>query len=87
MTDTVFVKPREGARIRQPERRGRILPAQGGLVPRDAYYDRLITSGDVIPAEATKKPKAAADGEGTNSDKAGVQPRRRPAPVQAKSEG
>lgn len=49
--DTVFVKPKNGARIRQPERNGAVMPDGGATVPRDGYYERLIISGDVVVSE------------------------------------
>jgi hypothetical protein len=49
---TVYVKPSEGGRVRQPERGNRVMPAIGDLVPRDGYYERLIIGGDVIVCEA-----------------------------------
>lgn len=45
---TVFVKPAEGARIRQPERNGAVMPDSGALVARDSYYERLLLTGDVV---------------------------------------
>lgn len=48
---TLFVKPREGGRVRQPERRGQVMPDEGAFVPRDAYYERLLAAGDVIETD------------------------------------
>ena len=45
----VFVKPAEGARVRQPNRNGRVMPAEGDHVSMDdTYYNRLISSGDLL---------------------------------------
>jgi hypothetical protein len=61
--DTVYVKPGEGARIRQPERGGEVMPAAGARVPRDVYYERLIIGGDVVetdpPNATSENPKPA----------------------------
>src|SRR5437870_4006567 len=48
--DTVYVKPGEGARIRQPERNGAVMPAAGVRVERNSYYERLLLTGDVVEA-------------------------------------
>lgn len=53
---SVYVKPKEGGRVRQPERASRVMPAEGALVPRNGYYTRLILAGDVV---ITDVPKAA----------------------------
>lgn len=52
---TVFVKPAEGARIRQPEQGSRIMPAAGVRVPRDAYYERLILTGNLVETDGPKE--------------------------------
>lgn len=52
--DTVYVKPTEGARIRQPERGSEVMPDAGALVPRDTYYERLLIGGDVVEADPPK---------------------------------
>jgi hypothetical protein len=56
--DMVYVKPSEGARIRQPERGGQVMPDSGALVPRDTYYERLIIGKDVVE---TEPPKTSTD--------------------------
>lgn len=58
MLQTVYVKPKEGGRVRQPERGSRVMPAEGALVPRNGYYTRLIMAGDVVVGTAPEKPKA-----------------------------
>lgn len=54
--EMIYVKPADGGRVRQPERQSRVMPPEGGYVPRDAHYERLLATGDVIetppPAEA-----------------------------------
>jgi hypothetical protein len=56
--NTVFVKPSEGARIRQPDRNGRVMPDAGAMVPRDVYYERLILTGDVVVTDPPAPPRA-----------------------------
>lgn len=49
MSNTIHVKPREGARVRQPNRNGRVMPAEGDFVSvDDTFYIRLINSGDLV---------------------------------------
>jgi hypothetical protein len=65
MTNPLYVKPAEGARIRQPNRNSRVMPPEGDYVsPNDVYYVRLISSGDVIvcdpPTETKPDQKAEA---------------------------
>lgn len=59
--DMIYVKPAEGGRVRQPERQYRVMPEEGAWVPRDAHYERLLATGDVIAADAPTK--AAPDAE------------------------
>lgn len=59
MLQTVYVKPKEGGRVRQPERGSRVMPTEGALVPRNGYYTRLIMAGDVVISPEPEKPKAA----------------------------
>lgn len=54
MTDYVYVKPAPGGRIRMPDRNGTVMPAEGQLVPRIDYYERLILAGDLKITEASK---------------------------------
>lgn len=57
MTEYVYVKPAEGGRIRMPDRDSTVMPAEGQLVPRIDYYERLIISGDVAICEPPKADK------------------------------
>jgi hypothetical protein len=52
MTEFVFVKPAEGARVRQPDRNSNVMPAEGTIVPRTVYYERLIMTGEIVVDEA-----------------------------------
>lgn len=59
-TKPIHVTPREGARIRQPNRNGRVMPADGDFIsPNDMFYLRAIQSGDLIVTEekAAEPPK------------------------------
>lgn len=48
----IKVKPAEGARIRQPNRNFRVMPAEGDIVDTDdTYYSRLLLTGDLEPVE------------------------------------
>lgn len=51
MTDYIFVKPAEGGRIRMPDRDSTVMPAEGKLVPRIDYYERLLITGDIIQSD------------------------------------
>lgn len=59
----VKVKPAAGARVRQPNRNYRVMPAEGDIVDTsDSYYNRLITSGDlVVVTEERAKSKPPSD--------------------------
>jgi hypothetical protein len=61
MTEYVFVKPAfEGGRIRMPDRNSTVMPAEGQLVPRINFYERLLLAGDLVEADAPKEAKEAA---------------------------
>ena len=49
--ESVYVKPAPGARVRQPNRGSRVMPAVGDNVPRDSYYEPMIASGDLVVSE------------------------------------
>lgn len=84
MLQTVYVKPKEGGRVRQPERNSRVMPAEGALVPRNGYYTRLILAGDVVIADVPKAPPeaapAAAESESPSKATQGSAPAPTPAP-------
>jgi Protein of unknown function (DUF2635) len=52
MTEFVFVKPVNGGRVRMPDRNSTVMPAEGHLVPRIDYYERLIVAGDLTLTDA-----------------------------------
>ncbi|NEV79281.1 DUF2635 domain-containing protein [Rhodopseudomonas sp. BR0C11] len=51
MTESIYVKPREGGRVRMPERNYNVMPAEGATVPRVDYYERLLIGGDISIAD------------------------------------
>ena len=55
---TMFVKPKPGGLVRQPERKFQPLPAEGKLVPKSPYWIRRLRAGDVVEAKE-EKPKPA----------------------------
>lgn len=58
----IKVKPAEGARIRQPNRNSRVMPAEGDIVSLDdTYYSRLLLTGDLEPVEEAMAPVEADD--------------------------
>lgn len=58
--NTVYVKPRDGGRVRQPERGSKVMPDAGAFVPRNSYYERLILSEDVAICDPPKAKVPAA---------------------------
>lgn len=58
----IKVKPADGARIRQPNRNSRVMPAEGDIVSLDdTYYSRLLLTGDLEPVEEDVAPVEADD--------------------------
>lgn len=57
--ETVYVKPAEGARVRQPNRNSRVMPDEGDHVPRNDFYQKLIISGDLIECDPPTKKRAS----------------------------
>lgn len=58
--NTIYVKPRKGLIVRQPERNGEALPARGAKVPRTAYWLRRLRDGDVEKPSAGKSTTSSA---------------------------
>lgn len=48
----IYVKPREGGRVRMPERNSIPMPDTGAWVPRIDYYERLLIGGDIVACDA-----------------------------------
>lgn len=65
----VFVKPAQGVKVRNPEKQGQHIPAEGGFINWSAYWVRRAAAGDVKvdktrrekPAAAPVRPPAASD--------------------------
>ena len=55
----IYVKPAEGRGAPDPEKGYQLLPAAGGLVPNNAYWQRRLIDEDVIQSEAPEKVPAA----------------------------
>jgi hypothetical protein len=49
MAEPLFVKPREGLTVPDPQTR-QPLPAEGKTVPRTGYWARRLRCGDVVEA-------------------------------------
>jgi hypothetical protein len=68
-TTHVYVKPRDGARIIQPNRNHRVMPAEGDFVDmNDVFYVRLLGWGDIVRADPPAEPKAAKPTKPATSD-------------------
>lgn len=57
---SIFVKPREGGRVRMPERNSQVMPATGAHVPDNIYYQGLLGTRDVERADPPKAAKKNA---------------------------
>lgn len=55
---SIYVKPADGGRVRMPEQGSRVMPSEGASVPRNSYYETLLTQGDVVECEAPTKTPA-----------------------------
>jgi hypothetical protein len=57
----IFVKPREGGRVRMPDRNFRPMKATGEWVPTIDYYNRLVLVGDLIETDPPPPDAPAAE--------------------------
>lgn len=48
----VFARPADGGRVRMPDRGGNPMPSDGMVIPRNAYYERLLVTGDLVVDDA-----------------------------------
>ncbi|WP_218831626.1 DUF2635 domain-containing protein [Pseudomonas fragi] len=55
----IYVKPAVGRAAPDPEKGYQLLPAAGGLVPDNAYWQRRLKDKDVIQSEAPEDVPAA----------------------------
>jgi hypothetical protein len=63
--ERVWVRPKEGLRVIDPENR-RPIPAEGADVPRNTYWTRRLRDGDVTesaPPRVVAAPSKAQRGE------------------------
>ena len=56
MTETAYVKPREGLIVSRENPHEGDIPAEGAEVPLTSYYRRRLADGDLVKA---RKPKDA----------------------------
>ncbi|MQT31325.1 DUF2635 domain-containing protein [Pseudomonas helleri] len=52
----MHVKPAEGRAAPDPDNNYALLPAEGGFVPDNAYWQRRYLDQDVIKVEAPEEP-------------------------------
>lgn len=57
----IYVKPAPGGRVRMPERRSKVMAAEGARVPRNDYYERLLLTGDVVLSEEPQSKPSVHD--------------------------
>jgi hypothetical protein len=57
MKNVVFVKPREGLRLRASD--GQPIPPDGMAVVRDLYIERRLAEGDLVLADEAPAPAPA----------------------------
>lgn len=50
----LFVKPSPGLRVRNPDRGGELLAAEGEAVPNNSYWLRRLRDGDVQEAQVPR---------------------------------
>ena len=55
MSQTIFIKPAKGLKVRLENKPQEFLPEAGDEKPRNAYWVRRVNDGSVIEAKAPKK--------------------------------
>lgn len=55
MSDTMYVKPAEGVRVRREESPRDYVASEGMDVPRTAYYMRRVRDGSLVKCDPPKK--------------------------------
>lgn len=58
MEGQIFVRPSQGIKLREPERRQRYLPDAGAWVPDNEFWRRRLKDGDVVRATPQARPPA-----------------------------
>lgn len=51
-----YVKPREGGRVRMPERNSMVMPPEGAWIEVSDYYQRLLLAEDIEPTPPPSAP-------------------------------
>jgi hypothetical protein len=69
MSETMFVKPAPGLRVRREENPKEIVPPEGTQVPRTAYYVRRLRDGSLVGATPVKPASRAAGAEAKQTKK------------------
>ena len=57
---TTYVKPREGGRVRMPERDSTVMPSHGAWIEVTDYYQRLLLADDIALADPPKAQETGA---------------------------
>jgi hypothetical protein len=58
--ETMYVVPKKGLSVPYPQSREH-LPAEGATVPRESYWLRRVTEGDVVEGQAPVKTPVKKD--------------------------
>jgi len=62
MSQTLYLKPAPGIRVRDPHT-GQHLPEAGAELPKNRYWLRRLKDGDVVKANLSKKATTKSDKE------------------------
>lgn len=60
MSTALFIKPKKGMKVRNPDRSNEHVPAYGAQVARNSYWLRRLRDGDVNEIEQADFEKAKA---------------------------
>ncbi len=61
MPETMYVVPTQGLSVPYPAPSREVLPAEGAEVPRDSYWLRRVSEGDVAEGKPAVKPSSKKD--------------------------
>lgn len=64
----LFVKPKDGLRVRHPKRLSYVIPPEGAWVAEDTAILRLINDGDLIVDVSKKEPEKEHEKSHKHSD-------------------
>ena len=65
MSKTFYAKPREGGRVRMPDRGFKPMKPAGEHVPAIDYYNRLVITGDLILCDPPEPSAPAVEDDPT----------------------